>query len=202
MAPQYIFRIDDMQEDPEIAPLPNPQGFWVPRTTAGSNRLVGGGISGLYWKCDGNRIAPTSSKLPEGSIPFKTYSFYYDQVFWISDSDAAQTTVEANAWRRLCFDHYDEDYSSGLTIAGEHLTLRTQRRNQIWPRVLLPNIYHAPPISFSNNSCTQYGGLTGELPILLALIAFSISKNHAASAINSCFAEGRFRVHGSPNGCE
>jgi hypothetical protein len=191
-----------MEEDPKIAPLPNPQGLWVPRTTAGSNRLVGGGISGRYWKCDGNRIAPTSSELPEGSVPFKTYSFYYDQVFWVSDSDATRPTVAANAWRRLCFDHCDDDFSSGLTIAGEHSTLRTQRGNQTWPRVLLPNIYHASPTSFTRDSYTQYGGLTGELPILLALLAFSTSKTHAASAINYCFAEGEFRVHNFPNGCE
>jgi hypothetical protein len=70
-----------------------------------------------------------------------------------------------------------QTYSSYITNAGEHNRLRTQRSNQTWPKMLLPKHYHAPEPSRTSDEYHQYGGLTGELPLFLALIAFSVDAN-------------------------
>ncbi|KAF2801756.1 uncharacterized protein BDZ99DRAFT_469493 [Mytilinidion resinicola] len=199
MAPTYIFRIDDMEVDALASPVTDAHGTWMPPTSPGSNKLMSGGITGIYWWCNGTAIEKlTITEPPSGAIHFKTYSIYYNHGFWISDCDASLTNQAANNWHKLTFDHHETDYSSHLTFAGTQQILRTQRENQPWPSMLLPDIYHAPrPWA---HDTTEYGGLTGELPILLALIVFSISKVHAAYCVTHCFANQEFKVHSYPNG--
>jgi len=197
MSPRYIFRIDDLAVNPKFPPVQDPHGTWMPPTSAGSNYLRGGGISGFYWYCTGTDIKRIIT-LPTGAIHFSTYSIYYHQGFWISDCDASRST-EANPWRKLSFEHHPTKLSSHLTIAGTQHTLRTQRPEQRWPRMLLPDIYHAPESSWAADG-SSYGGLTGELPILLALIVFSVSKNNAETVIHNCVSQGEFQVHSENNG--
>jgi len=140
----------------------------------------------------------TIATLPTGATDFRTYSIYFHQGFWISDCDASLIT-EANPWHKLSFEHHPNNLSSHLTIAGTQQVLRTQRPEQGWPRMLLPDIYHAPEGSWAADG-SQYGGLTGELPILLALIVFSVSKNNAEVVISNCFSQNEFQVHNQNNG--
>jgi hypothetical protein len=58
--------------------------------------------------------------------------------------------------------------------------------------MLLPDIYHAPARTQDQN----YGGLTGELPILLALIALSMPPSYLPQILPNMFAGGAWQVHG------
>ena len=181
--------------------------------------MIGGGVSGLYWYCDGQSIYHVAY-LPDHCPHFKTFSVYHHKgIFWASRCDATAVQVgdgddgtvdqdsedapegEDEGWHLLSFDYEDEDgmqqsYSSHITNAGEHDRLRTQRPNQTWPKMLLPMHYHAPESSRTKDEHHQYGGLTGELPLLLALIAFSVDANHVHPLLPVCFQNGRWMTHG------
>jgi hypothetical protein len=64
--------------------------------------------------------------------------------------------------------------------------------------MLLPDIYQVPPTPTPEG----YGGLKGELPLLLALIAFSMSKKDLQKYLNRMYEGGRWQVHGLPHGRE
>ncbi|OCK80610.1 hypothetical protein K432DRAFT_39937 [Lepidopterella palustris CBS 459.81] len=198
MSPKYVFRIDALEENID-QPLTDNEGRWIPSADSGSNRLVYGGITGRYWYCDGQDIAGPLDAQPRTCAHYKTYSIYYDQGFWVFNGDVVQGK-EGEAWHRLSFTHDETDYSSYLTNAGEHHTLRTQRFDQRWPQMLLPDIYHIP--AHLRIDSPQYGGLNGELPIFLALIAFSIHPNHVGWALANCFKNGSWLVHQYSNGRE
>lgn len=155
-----------------------------------------GGASGTYFVCDGQRIyALPDSSLPAGCVEFKEYSVYYNQGFWILHGNATRPPLH-EAWKKLYFDH-EQDYSSYLTPAGQHSALACQRADQRWPRMLLPDIYHGPLTPYQ-----QYGGLVGELPIFLALMAFSIGRDHVNWMFQNCFTDGRWLIHQYPSGRE
>lgn len=106
-------------------------------------------------------------------------------------SGDATNPPPGEAWQPLSFEHSNRDYSSFLTNAGQYATLRIQRTDQEWPRMLLPDIHHTP----SRTPYMQYGGLTGELPIFLALIAHSTSREWLPSVLPTVFTGGQWRVH-------
>lgn len=131
-------------------------------------------------------------------MPHHTFSMYYSDGygFWVLPDDA--TGEPQWAWRPLTFEHDDQDYSSYLTSAGEHYTLRCQRTDQLWPQMLLPDIYQARPANISQS----YGGLKGDLGIFLALIAFSMTREHMQTYLRTLFSRGAWQLHGLPNGRE
>ncbi|KAF2492289.1 hypothetical protein BU16DRAFT_445510, partial [Lophium mytilinum] len=190
----YVFRIDDLKEIPTKFAPSSDSYLWAPSTEPGSHILREGGISGRYWLNDGYCNREIAGP-PQGSVHFKTYSMYYDAGFWISASDASRPDIEAKPWRRVSFEWDKATYASHLAHAGDCSTLRTQRPGQDWPRNLLPNIYHAPSNCWTADTHNQYGGLVGELPILLGLIAFSISISYADYAISTCFSKGSYKTH-------
>ena len=216
--PPYFFRIDYMREHPNHAPFVDAMGTWYPPKSRGTNQLIGGGVSGLYWYCDGFSISQVDC-LPGNCPHFKTFSVYHHKsIFWASKCDATMVQVgdgddstgyqdledapegEDEGWHFLSFDYEDEDnggqtYSSYITNAGEHDRLRTQRPDQIWPGMLLPEHYHAPESSRTSAEYHQYGGLAGELPLFLALIAFSVDANNVYWALQACFKNGSWRTY-------
>jgi hypothetical protein len=208
-----------MRENPSHKPFVDAVGTWYPPKSLGKNQLIGGGVSGLYWYCDGRSIYQVAY-LPDNCPHFKTFSVYHHKgIFWASKCDATAVQVgdgdddtadqdsedapegEDEGWHLLSFDYEDEDdvqqsYSSHVTNAGEHDRLRTQRPNQTWPKMLLPMHYHAPESSRTKDEHHQYGGLTGELPLLLALIAFSVDPNYVHQVLQACFQNERWMTHG------
>jgi hypothetical protein len=188
--------MDEIGEHPNALVVINNKGQWEPPTAANSNIRIGGGISGTYWLCNGQNIQPLGDRLPSGALPYKTFSMYYCAGFgfWVLRGDATTPTEES--WRPLEFDHDTSDYSSYLTNAGTEQTLRCQRPSQRWPRMLLPDIYQVPPTPTHE----AYGHLKGELPILLALIAFSMSKENLQQCIRRMFMGQVWQVHGFPHG--
>jgi hypothetical protein len=196
-----------MREDPEHTPRVDPSGRWLPPRSLGGNKLIGGNASGKYWHCTGNSIIPAEgNKLPLGCYHFKTFSVYYDHgTFWSTRGDASTNLIGAGDsnkesgtghcedWRCLTFDYDAPTYASHLTNAGEYYRLRTQRLDQDWPRMLLPEHYHA--LSSSHTEYQQYGGLTGELPLFLALIAFSVDATYVHWALQACFQDESWTTH-------
>jgi hypothetical protein len=99
--------------------------------------------------------------------------------------------LKGESWQPLRFDHNPNDYSSFLTNAGQHCMLRVQRRDQAWTQLLLPDIYHTSVLTDHQ----QYGGLTGELPIFLALMAFSTSREYLPNLLPYMFQGGAWVPH-------
>ncbi|PVI04364.1 hypothetical protein DM02DRAFT_651753 [Periconia macrospinosa] len=198
MSPPFLFRIDEVSEN-EAAPFNvDNRGHWIPSTNAHDNICPGGGASGIWWYCNGQRIQalPNVSQPPAGSQHFKTFSMFYSTGygFWVLKGDATNPrSLAAEAWHPLRFDYEDTDVDTYVTNAGTKFCLNWTRPDQRWPRLLFPDIYHNFSMRTPN---TQYGGLRGELPVFLALIAFSMAPGLLAPMLPQMFTNGSWRVHG------
>ncbi|KAF1954088.1 hypothetical protein CC80DRAFT_418342 [Byssothecium circinans] len=194
--PPFFFRIDEIVERGVSRPQ-NDGNIWRPSTRRGDNACIPGGASGKWWYCDGQGIRPMPG-LPANSVPYKTFSAYYcgGFGFWILRGDATRPTG-GEAWHPLSFDYEETDYSTYLTNAGQRHTLNWTRPDQFWPRMLLPTHYH------DARRVTQdlrYGGLTGDLPIFLALLAFSMPPNQLTYMLPFMFQAGRWGFHSLQDG--
>jgi hypothetical protein len=173
--PPFFFEIDEITESGLAAPNVDIHGNWMPSTDQNANVTftAGATVSGKSWFCDKLRIYETPR--PQAAQLYKTFSVYYSGGvgFWILKGDARQPPDD-DGWHGLQFNYYNGDYSSYLTNAGQYPTLNLQPQDQDWADLLLPNTYHTHRAATS----THYGGLTGELPIFLALMAFSTSRDY------------------------
>jgi hypothetical protein len=151
----------------------------------------------MWWYNQTDRIR----QVPVQSVPqplnhFKTFSVFYSGGggFWVLRGDGTAPDP-AECWMPLRFEP-GADGSSYLTPAGTGDTLQCQRLDQSWPHKLLPNIYHGP--------CTQnqnYGGLRGELPIFLALIAMSMDPANLSTWLPWMFQGSQWHAHALDHGC-
>lgn len=117
--------------------------------------------------------------------------------FGVMNGDALVPKAD-DAWYPLSFEHDDNDgYSSYLTNISANPILRCQREDQIWSRMLLPEIYHGPVTSYG-----QQGGLKGDLSIFLALVAFSLDPSYMQSYLPSIFHSGRWQAYNTMGGCK
>jgi hypothetical protein len=91
-------------------------------------------------------------------------------------------------WHPLGFEHDETDHSSYLTNALQHPTLFCHRTDQVWARMLLPDIYHGPL-----TTDLYRGSLKGELPIFLALLALAMPPTELATYLPSMFQGGVWR---------
>jgi hypothetical protein len=92
------------------------------------------------------------------------------------DDDGAEDEYE-EGWEPLTF---TADPNRYISYVGRRLPLQRlpfTRPDQIWPDQLFPDGYSA--LNTINN--TQYGGLVGELPLLLALMAFAMPAEYVAA---------------------
>jgi hypothetical protein len=189
----FFFRIDEFIEHPEAIEQYDQDGRWIPMALAGYNiRQHGLGVSGQWWHCDGQKIRPKSNwSPPAGSVPYKIFSTIYSagHGFHVLRGDATDPP-EGETWHDLSFDWDETTLSSALTNAGFSRSLRVHNPNSRWPRILLPDIYHGPEYSG-----TDYGGLTGELAIFLALIALSMKPDRLRTQLPKMMADGEWKEH-------
>lgn len=193
----YIFRIDEIEEAVDAPVAVESRIDWIPSMSRNANLPVGGGASGIWWYCNGTQIySIPSSQAPAESQRYKTYSAFYAGGFgfWVLDSDATNSRSEAG-WQPLRFYHDRIDFSSYLTNVSEHNTLVCQRRDQTWPRMLLPDIYHGNETPYQ-----PYGALKGELGIFLALVAFSMRKEYMVQYVPHMFSNGSWKTLDLPHG--
>ena len=103
-------------------------------------------------------------------------------------------------WRPLSFKcpiPGDNSFCSYATIRAQEETLRLQRPDQASLSQLLPDRYHAAPEA--RRAPQGYGGLVGELPILVALIAYSVRPDRVDGALTHCLRQG-YNSHHRPRG--
>lgn len=227
MAPQYIFEVIEFRDRPgselegdlygqELLPCHADEIQIEAQTES----------SGCYYYCNGQRISNMTS-LPDDVALFHSYSVFYDRGFWVLPADlryedirqqnaAAEEGKDQNDaglspdsedmnnddklnWRRISFDWDEQDYSSYVYWAGEHETLRLQRTDQAWVSALLPDIYHGPSTSLHPG----YGGLNGDLALILALVAFSVRPRDVPERLTRSFRQGRWLESSEPcaSGC-
>ena len=183
-------------------PLDN-TGQWHPPRELGHNQILRCHSTGVVFCCDGERIVAVR-ELPAEAALYYTYSIYHHtSVFWIVPFDATMHQVgdvhegsddrsDFTAWRRMGF-HYALNHVSSATIAGEHHRLSGQRRDQTWVQTLLPESYQSAGQYLPNGS--GYGGLAGELPIILALIAYSVYEENVAWLMQRSLQQGVWIDH-------
>ncbi|KAF2241837.1 hypothetical protein BU26DRAFT_585399, partial [Trematosphaeria pertusa] len=194
----FIFRIDEIIEHADAISNVDNRGCWAPFKDPGANVRARKGVSGMWWLCDSQQIYRCGS-FPQGASIYSVWSVYYSSGhgFWVLCGDATEPVCH-EIWHPLRFDHNSTDYSSYLTNSGQHPTLLVQRPGQMWPKMLLPDIYHTNAYSTHH----AYGGLTGDLPIFLALIAFSIKPESLAQILPQMYTDSRWKTHNVPHGID
>ncbi|KAH7071411.1 hypothetical protein BKA63DRAFT_72403 [Paraphoma chrysanthemicola] len=192
MAPQYIFCINEFTEHPDAVEQHEGQN-WKPVAQPLWNIPLAGGASGRWWHCDGNniRLLPADWQPPAGSRPYKVFSTMYGDGhgFWILRGDATAPTGSED-FRQLWFNWDEQDLSSSISNVGQQRTLRVQNSSTGWPRMLLPDIYHGPQYDAPN-----YGGLTGDLPVFLGLLALSMKPERLLTELPRLMKNGGWGEH-------
>ena len=110
--------------------------------------------------------------------------------FWVLRGDG-RVPPDDDDWHKLRFDTYDGRGLSYLTNAGQLSTLYIQPNPPSWANLLLPDIYHG------RNPATPQrpGGLVGELPIFLGLMAFSTKRENLQGVLPYSFTGGSWTTH-------
>nr|OQO31561.1 hypothetical protein B0A51_01403 [Rachicladosporium sp. CCFEE 5018] len=158
----------------------------------------------LFHHQDGTtiRLLNTPDNTPESLHlePHGTCSMYFDQGnIWVVDCDATRHTIydgddndndasdlsqsgltedRTNDWSHVHFTHVDINVDPGQKMSyvaydGREKKLIYQHRDQVWAKKLFPDRYSRMGDREVERGA-QLGGLVGELPILLGLVALSV----------------------------
>lgn len=166
-------------------------------------------------------------------MPWRIVSIYFDRGrFFCVDTDAVQNAIgdgldqprhssdedDADAegedsdekitwdWQHVRFTYLPDNSSQiGFALAEDRLV--AQRDDQTWPRILLPDSYHA---RYERQSCNHLAppaaSLRGDLALMIALVALTASPN--GDRVENTFAQSIVGAHWqTPNnkwqsGCE
>lgn len=201
------------QSDDYAAPV-RQSHVWYPPETAEGNERREGRTTGLMFKFDGHhvsRIAPEDPIWADSIDLYSTMSIYYDDGrFWAVPYDATVMyalpeprdydeygaeivdPTEGHRWETLGFVHPPHlPGASYLMRNGDQAQLSVQREDQRWARTLFPEPLRAP-ITISNRDMNRkperrsLGGMVGELPAILGLIALSVRADDVEEALEHC----------------
>ena len=188
--PSFMFRTEEIAEHPQITPRTERRS-WRPPISPGWSYSLEAGISNIYGHCDGQKISWLSQLLPDTPV-YKQYSIYYAEGtgFWVLKGDGRAPPKDED-WERLGFDTYGDRGLSYLTNAGQSSTLYIQPDPSDWAYILLQDIYH----SRTPATPQRPGGLIGELPIFLGLLAFSTTRENLQSVLQYMFVTGQWNTH-------
>ena len=114
-----------------------------------------------------------------------------------ADGESNYSTAD---WAPLAFHWWPESSRSSFArFRGEQPRLHVRRPDQAWVDQLIP-AGHVPERVLQAGR--RGGGLSAELPILIALIAFSVHPNHVQQAFTTCMRH-RYCPHGGRGeGCQ
>ncbi|KAK1060889.1 hypothetical protein LTR74_011465 [Friedmanniomyces endolithicus] len=191
-----------MAPNPEARPRIFPNNRWKPPKRLGNNWR---GPATTYYH-DGQNTTVHLGGLPTTAQRYNQYSVYHDHAYiWAVDFDASQEKVgdgrddsadrvepeverqegevDNHDWETLTF-HELSQYRSyaGLRLELQHLRLRSS--TQIWPDQILPDTYRAT----QSTPHQGYGGLVGELPLLISLMALALPPSFVPTGLPSCMA--------------
>lgn len=191
----FYFRITNIAPRPGSRPRGMPRGVWLP--PEGGNSIA---TSSQLFYFDGRTVYDVTYSVnpPAGSQEFGVCSMYHDfSTFWAVDYDATQHLVnqaDNRDWTAVGFDHSTPTIN-WVGIGGGQRRLGVQR-NQSWVHALFPENHQ--PRRYSTDE--RYGGLCGELPVIIALIAFSMDPEYLAHVLTHCMREGTWEGHSYPHG--
>ena len=117
-----------------------------------------------------------------------------------SDDDSLEDNNLLEDWRPLTFTwdfHGANTATSCATFRAEKEFLQVMRRNQAWALQVLPDRYHTESELAANDS--GKGGLVGKIPIIIALIAFSVATHLVPDALKHCLRRN-YVLHHEPRG--
>ncbi|KAJ8107434.1 hypothetical protein OPT61_g8870 [Boeremia exigua] len=193
--PSFVFRIKEIRDSPRSRYF---YGQGPVSNEPEASVAVAEGAFNIWWECDGQQIQRLDNALIPGLNHYKTHSMYFSdgEGFSVLRGDAT-APKNRNLWASLKFDHkYDEECSSSLTYHHGQSSLHCYRRDQVWVKMLLPDIYHGSNIVETSSQ----GALDGELPIFLALIAFSMPVTNLELFLPTMFHSGEWQQFNIANG--
>lgn len=159
---------------------------------------IGGG-----YEAPSSRSAPASRTTTPEPMPSTLQRRHSSQVQTLTIQEEQPESTNSQSlptpspslpyWARLRFHHLpaQHGYRSFASPDGSQIRLQTQRPDQAWwARRLLPEAYWAPNRSWTH--VQNRGGLVGELPLLLALVAFSVPSVSLEAVFTDCFEDGQW----------
>ncbi|OJD33050.1 uncharacterized protein BKCO1_3400066 [Diplodia corticola] len=191
----FYVRVVGIEPRRDARPREPVRGVWLP--PVGRHSVM---VSSQLFCFNGAAVydMTNSQHPPQGSQVFSTCSVYhYSSTFWALNYDVTQHAVdqgEHSDWNHIGFD-YGDGRMNWVGIGGQHRRLDRQC-DQPWVHSLFPENHQ--PYEFSVDR--RYGGLSGELPVIIAFIAFSIRPEWLIHALSSCMRRGQWSGHEQRHG--
>ena len=226
--PPFIFQANRIRQNDNARSIRDVHGQWQPPRALHGSQIRLGQSTNKYFYFNGERTTQIN-ELPQQAEIYRTVSMYYfsghfymvpydctlfpvgngradDGEDGLSDEEDAEGEEEAEEpeinsiiWSLLRFHWLPQNFVSEARIGGSYARLNTQRADQRWVNKLLPSAYRA---DFSRRTGDpRYGGLNGDLAILIALLAFSAYDGATCDVFESSVrgvhgANGGWRMHG------
>lgn len=116
---------------------------------------------------------------------------------------SSQNVSDEGGWYELGFDHHRQPANPDLVysyfeIRGHRHHLATPRP-AAWIQQLFPTQYHHPN---QPGQMVPFTGLTGQLTLLLAIVAFSCPENSLDYVLQNCLRQGEWTPHELGDGRE
>lgn len=219
---RFWFQVDQMGQSESARNRTDEVGNWLPPRSHGSNVLLPGYNTGRYYEYDDGRTRQVD--IWQIGVPIRYYkiaSFYFiDGRVRIWPEDATQYTIGENDDTTVSNADYDRNDDSKFmedwqplrfrflkqsdSLPTNYVTYKAKRsqlqcQQQISKGIteLLPDRYMASPEN--HNVPEGYGGLSGNIAVLIALVAYSVSPALVEQALIQCIGRS-YRPHGLSRG--
>jgi hypothetical protein len=202
--PRIWFEIASLTPAERFRQRHDAHGYWLPPRPRGSNVK---GPTSWFEYMSGQTTSATKPPTRQSRKHYKTYSFHTDRSrIFIYPSDACVKQVGDGSgnpkmidWRELSF-HWmrkGDTITSQVTCVGKGISLHKWYSDRGQHQELLPARYHANSNDPSDTTeQLPSGGLTGELPVLVALIVLSVPSQDFKGYLESCMG-AKYRPHGA-----